>query len=157
MPQFDNLNWLSDEAKQRNADLFSERGPGKTAVTVEEFTPRIRAERATNAASEKEIQDGMIDLLRLTGWLILRVNGGSVAVDDRYVRFAYWYGPGCESDSGISDIIAMKDARCVLVEVKRPDKRGNLSSNQKLFQQAALDAGVEHYVLCSVEELEAIL
>lgn len=121
-------------------------------------------ERATINASEKDIQDAMIDLLRLSGWLVLRVNGGSMVAGDgenekrRYVRFCYWYGPGDEADSGIPDILAFgPDGRAIMVEVKRPDKRGNLSANQQRFQAAAVAVGAEHYVLCDVEELAAVL
>ena len=155
--------WLQNgEMAKHNEELLRpSRHPALKADPVVQYgqpVPRqSRQNEAQTGATEKDIQDAMIDLLLLSGWLVLRVNGGSVAVDNRYVRFAYWYGPGCESDSGISDIIAMRNGRCILVEVKRPDKRGNLSPNQKLFQQAALDSGVEHDVLCSVDELAGVI
>jgi hypothetical protein len=140
------------------------RGPGKTALPiVQAGKPVERAGHATIGASEKDIQDTMIDLLRLSGWLVLRINGGSMTVGDedgakgRYVRFCYWYGPGDEADAGVPDLICSKAGRTMYIEVKRPDKRGNLSPNQQRFQAAAVAVFAEHYVLCGVDELEAVL
>lgn len=172
MTTYTSIDQLPPEYREQAAAQMANKRPSRhpalrADLVVKGGQPVARQSReirAQTGVTEKDIQDAMIDLLRLSGWLVLRINGGSMTVGNeggngrsRYVRFAYWYGPGCESDSGIPDIIAMRNGRCILVEVKRPDKRGNLSAHQRSFQQAAVEVGAEHYVLCSVDELATLL
>lgn len=140
---------------QEDGQKRPSRGPGKRYVTAQEVDARREIRRQT-AATEKDIQDAMVNLLRF-GWLVLRINGGAMEVDGRYVRFAYWYDPNGERNDGIPDLLAFKGNRYLLIEVKRPDKRGNLSPGQVAFQQAAIEVNANHYVLCSVDELQEVI
>lgn len=149
--------YLKNGEMAKNNPEFS-RGPGKTAVViVQNGKPVKREKQPTAGVSEKQIQDAMAALLRY-GWLVVRVNGGAMETEGgRYVRFCYWYDANGERGDGIPDLMAFRGDRYLLIEVKKPDKRDNLSQGQLDFQAAAIEVEASHYVLCSVEELEAVI
>ena len=99
--------------------------------------------------TEADIQKAIIEALLWDGWMIIRVNQGGrhvpvdvlVGTGPRYVRFAYWQTLGIDQqDSGISDVIALKDIfhesfgmqvyapRFLAVEVKATGKAKKLKT-----------------------------
>jgi hypothetical protein len=83
---------------------------------------------------ESEIQAQIRDYLRWNGWTVL------------------YHLQGLGSMRGMSDLQALKDGRCVFIEVKRPG--GRQSEYQKKFQEAVERAGFEYVLAKSVEDVE---
>ena len=124
--------------------------------------------------SEKDIQRVIVEALVWDGWLILRINQGGrhVPVDvlggtgPRYVRFAYWQALGIDQqDSGISDVIAIKDLRglgglaavILAIECKAPGKKANVTDKQQAFLDAIENHGGIALVADSLEDIEPYL
>jgi hypothetical protein len=103
--------------------------------------------------SEAQIQAAIVETLVLDGWLVMRVNGGAMKMDGRYIRFAFWQAQGYpETSKGISDLIAWKPGRPTLfVEVKKPG--GLISTDQELFLDVMTQAGQDAVIAESVEDL----
>ncbi len=117
--------------------------------------------------SEANIQRAIVEALIWDGWLILRINQGARSEDGRYVRFAMWQALGIDQqDSGISDIIAIKDRRTawfnprrtmLAIEVKAPGKKANVTDNQQAFLDAITEHGGISIVADSLEDIQPYL
>ena len=113
--------------------------------------------RQHRAAAESDIQRAIIDALVLDGWLVVRVNsGGATFGDGRYVRFVRWVALGFEeSDAGVADVLAFKDGKGLLVEVKATG--GKVRPSQSRFSSAAEQAGAVYVVAGSIDDLQPYL
>lgn len=75
--------------------------------------------------SEHDVQRQIIEWLRWSGWLVLRINSGAtlheatVTSARRFVRFVDAGDPML----AVSDVLAFKDGMLLAVEVKRPGWR----------------------------------
>lgn len=104
--------------------------------------------------TEKEVQRQCILLLMHSGYLVLRINSGSMMINKRLFR-AYIVENNGKS-AGMSDLLALKGNRALLIEVKK-GKGGKLSRNQNEFIELAERCGVKVHVVKDLEELENIL
>ncbi len=122
--------------------------------------------------NEKDVQKAIVEALIWDVWMILRINQGGRHDGDRYIRFATWQALGIDQqDSGISDVIAMKDidytytgdtgehrVRTVLaIEVKAPGKKGNVTDKQRAFLDSFEEHGGIAIVADSLEDIEPYL
>ena len=57
--------------------------------------------------------------------------------------------------AGVADLVLIHNGRTYFIEVKKPG--GQLSDNQKLFRQRALDCGAEYVVVKSVDDVISAL
>lgn len=120
-------------------------GQGQRAITVDEF-------QAEQPVSEAAVQRAVIDALLLDGYMVLRLNGGGLHVDDRYVEFCRYYYRGQTEAKGLPDLIAMRDGRVILVEMKRP-QGGEQSKAQVRFMDAVEDSGCTYVLARSVDDI----
>ena len=88
----------------------------------------------TIPVKESDIRKQIQDYLRWNGWTVL------------------YHLQGLGSMRGMSDLQALKDGRCVFIEVKRPG--GKQSEVQKKFQEMVEAAGFEYVLAKSVEDVE---
>lgn len=101
--------------------------------------------------TEKQIQNQILDWLRLMGGFVVRINSGAMRGDHKGKR---WYmrfndTPGC------SDILGVWRGRALAVEVKRPG--GKLTEHQERFLDAWQRAGGLAVVADSLDGLRAVL
>ena len=115
--------------------------------------------------TEADVQRAIIEALLYDGWMILRVNQGA-RNDGQYVRFAWWQCLGTDQqDSGISDVIALKNVeygggyfkRLLAVEVKAPGKKKNVTAKQQAFLDAVEEHGGISIVADCLEDIEPYL
>lgn len=99
--------------------------------------------------SEKDIQSGIMKLLALRGYLVIRLNGGGFKEGKRYIQFYRLYGRE-DLQGGLPDIIALKGSQAILIEVK--SKKGTLTRTQKLFHQWAKLHDVKVHVFNSLDD-----
>jgi len=83
---------------------------------------------------ESEIQRRIVAALRAEGWLVIKL-----------IQTTY---------NGIPDLICHRDGRTVYIEIKRPGIAPN--ALQALRHDELRDAGMEVYVLSSVDQLADI-
>lgn len=83
--------------------------------------------------SEAEIQNQIIALLMLKKYLTVRVNSGSIFVGKRLLRCYRIANNG--KSSGFPDIIALKNDRALMIEVK--NSKGKLKESQEDFIRLA--------------------
>ena len=69
----------------------------------------------------------------------------------------YWRKIKFEGQRGCPDCLIAFEGRIVLVELKRPDKRGWLSELQKKQIKRLTDAGIEAHVIDSKDGIDAII
>lgn len=69
----------------------------------------------------------------------------------------YWRKIKFEGQRGCPDCLIAFSGRIVLVELKRPDKKGRLSEIQKRQIKRLTDVGIEALVIDSKDEIDAIL
>lgn len=112
--------------------------------------------------TEAHVQRDCLNLLLSLGFLVIRVNQGSVTQEAtetqarRHVKFATWQAPGfLPQSAGISDILAIEPGcgRLWAIEVKRPGKLTNTTESQRYFLRAATEAGAVSVVVDNVELL----
>lgn len=105
---------------------------------------------------EAAIQDTIAQAFQLDGWVVLRINGGAMHVDGRYVRFVWWAANGYgTSDKGVSDLIVTKGKRTAYIECKA--EGGRQSDAQYMFQAAVEDAGGYYVVARSIDDVSHML
>ena len=85
--------------------------------------------------------------------MVVRINSGAQAVDGRFLRTYTIENNG--RSSGMPDVIAVKDGRWLLLEVKT--NKGRLSDSQQDFHELAATYGIEVHVVRSVEDVQIIL
>ena len=107
--------------------------------------------------TEAQVQQAVIDALLLDGWLILRLNGGAMKVDGRYVAFGIWHYRGQTESAGISDLICTKGGEVLYVECKRPDKTSKQRPAQVRFMDAVEDSGCTYVLARSVDDIAPYL
>jgi hypothetical protein len=96
---------------------------------------------------EKDIQRVIVDWLRLHGAWVVRVNGGAVKIDRRFIRF---------SDTiGCPDVLFCLGGRFCAAEIKRPG--GKLRPAQGECIDAINRAGGVAFVATSVDDVVAAL
>ena len=121
---------------------------------VDEKPERIKRKRtAPPGQSEAEIQKAIVQYLILSKWLVVRINSGAQAVDGRFLRTYTIENNG--RSSGMPDVIAVKDGRWLLLEVKT--SKGRLSESQQDFHQLATAYGVQVHVVRSIDDVEALV
>ena len=69
----------------------------------------------------------------------------------------YWRKIRFEGQRGCPDVLIAFSGRIVLVELKRPDKKGRLSEIQKRQIKKLTDVGIEALVIDSKEEIDALI
>lgn len=102
--------------------------------------------------TEKQIQDSIIAALRLRGYLVVRINANSVKRGDLFMRSYIVYGV---PRGGFPDLLALKDGRAVLLEVKTA--KGKLRPSQEAFAAFAGAHGVAVHVVRSAGEALAAI
>ena len=89
------------------------------------------------ALLEKDILAQIRDYLRLTGWLVIRLNSGAVPARSngrrRFIRFNDT--PGC------SDLLALRGGVVLLAEIKRPGGRAT-AAQQSFLEEVRRHGGL---------------
>ena len=108
---------------------------------------------ADKGPSEATIQSHIMARLRQRRYMVVRFNGGGFKKNGQFV-FNYII-QGLNSSKGFPDVVAFKDGRCYLIEVKT--KTGRLSLFQRNFRDYAVHFGTSVHVVRSVDELDELL
>lgn len=104
--------------------------------------------------TESQIQESIMSRLQMDKWLVIRFNGG--AFKDSYGNYIRSYIiQGIKASAGVPDVIAFKDNRFLMVEVK--DAKGKLTPSQERFKSWAKKFGVTVHVLRHWNEVEPLL
>lgn len=105
--------------------------------------------------SEHKIQDSILDLLRYQGYFCWRNNTGATKYENkqgqsRFIRFG---------QPGFSDIFAIQPGtgKFIALEVKTPKTRNSATRFQLDFIRQVQEKGGIAEVVCSPEEVAAIL
>jgi hypothetical protein len=108
--------------------------------------------------SESDIQNDICTLLISRGFLVVRLNGGGVKIDDkRYFRAYYIKNlPYTYQSSGMPDVVAYKGNMTVFFEVKKNDKM-KPSESQERWIKLCKDYKVNTFVVSSLNEVIEIL
>jgi Holliday junction resolvase len=102
---------------------------------------------------ENEIQKQLLEVLRASGWLAIRMNSGAVKVGSRFIRNYIIHNNG--KSSGFPDIFAIKNGEILLIEVKRAG--GKVSPAQIEFHELVKKHGSKVHVIDNVDNLEKII
>lgn len=81
--------------------------------------------------AESFIQKQIVQTLIKMGFLVIRLNGGAVKTDNRFIR--YYIIENTKKSSGVPDLLVFKNNQCIMFEVK--NEIGKLSDNQKSFKE----------------------
>jgi len=100
--------------------------------------------------SESEVQAQIVQYLMDNDYLTIRVNSFASKVAGRYVRAYYVHG--LNTAKGFPDLLAIKDGRCLLLEIKT--STGKPSSEQLEFSEYAKRRGVVVLTIRSVDDLQ---
>lgn len=109
--------------------------------------------RNKNDKPESHIQDAICKYLNLKKWMVVRLNSSMLRIDNRVVKSYLIYGLGLSS--GMPDVLAFKNNRVLLLEVKSP--KGRISPNQKRVKKYAETRGNNYYIVRSVDDVAGIL
>lgn len=93
--------------------------------------------------SEAQLQTLIVDYLRLRGWVVLETYKGSKR------------GGSVWHTKGMPDVYAVRNGRSVWLEVKT--REGRVGPEQKAVHEALRNAGVECYVVRSLEEVQRLV
>ena len=88
---------------------------------------------------ETIIRNAIRDYLRVKGWSVIRIYQSQF------------------SERGIPDLYALKNGRGIWIEVKTPNPRSKLSSDQEQFGRGIKNYGGEWFVFRSIDECMEIL
>ena len=102
---------------------------------------------------EKEIQSEIISLLRMKGFIVVRLNSGAKQDGKRFIPF--YKICNTNSFAGLPDIVAFNKDRYLLIEVK--SKSGKQRPSQRKFQELCQSKGIEYHIIHSEKELYQIL
>jgi hypothetical protein len=129
--------------------------PQIRAIKADDWSAYIEDRR--KAMTESELQQTIIDTLVFDGWLVLRVNGGGMSLEDRYVVFSRWTALGYgEFTKGVADVLAFRpDAKPLAVECKVG--KNQPTAEQEYFLQAWEQAGGDSIVARQLEDLQPYL
>ena len=108
--------------------------------------------------TENDVKNQVVEYLRMTGWLVLRINSGAVVGQDqnkrRFFWFAKWFTLGKEPQTaGIADILAFKDGRALAIETKRPGSENRITEAQREFLATWADHGGQWCVVSRLDDL----
>ena len=103
---------------------------------------------------ESEVQKQVMTYLVATGYLVVRVNSIVSVGSNKYKR-SYRIENNGES-SGFPDVLAMKQGKCMLLEIKAGDG-GTVSEKQKDFIELAGQKGVDVHVISDLEQVIEIV
>ena len=104
--------------------------------------------------TETVLQNQIAKLLIASGYVVVRVNSGMFKLDKRYIRAYIIKNNG--SSSGLPDLIAFKENKYIMLEVKKPGK-GKISDSQKTFDKLAEFHRLNYYVVDSLNQVEFLL
>lgn len=123
------------------------------AQTLAQFNEAM-AERRMSKVTESDLQQSIIDALTYDGWLVLRVNGGGMSLEDRYVVFGRWTALGYgEFTKGVADVMAFQPGVAPLaIECKVGDNQPTVE--QGYFLEAWEQAGGVSIVARRLEDLQ---
>lgn len=106
--------------------------------------------------TEADIQKDILTRLFNRGWVAIRFNSGTSKTSGGNFLRSYWIaGMDVQPSAGLPDVIAFKDGKHLLLEVK--NEKGKLSDAQKRFQSVAARRGETVHVVRSWEEVEQIV
>ena len=103
--------------------------------------------------SEADIQDTIQDYLVLTGWLVMRINGGRASRSLAYYRWTA--GTMGSKTTGVADLLAWRDGVCLAVECKAPG--GKVNSSQVMCLGEAAARGMMAVVAHSLADVQAAI
>jgi hypothetical protein len=115
--------------------------------------PKKTAKKKSNP--ERIIQDDCLKFLKEKGWLPIRFNSSMIISNESGIPIRSYLIYGLGMSSGLSDIIAFKDDRYLMIEVKA--EKGKLNENQLKFQKHCIENGLKYFVVHSVAELNDLL
>lgn len=114
-----------------------------------------KTRKKKNKNEEHKLQDTLLQILNLNGWLAVRLNSGMMKTEaGNYFRAYTIYGAGVSS--GLPDIIAFRGNKYLFLEVKKDEKQ-KLNANQLKFQQYSNAKGLPYYVIYNIDQLQIIL
>lgn len=123
----------------------SERGGGGGGLLVTQDIP------------ESTIQENIMRTLFDAGWLVVRINSGSMKMSGGgFLRAYRVFGmEECDASAGMPDVVAFKGRRALLIEVK--DRLGQLRDTQVRFIEHAQKFGVKVELCRSWEEAKRLV
>lgn len=101
--------------------------------------------------TEKQIQDAVLDTLRLHGAVAIRVNNGMIPLEYKGRRRVF---RGTDTQ-GVADILACYRGKFLAIEVKRPG--GKQRPTQLEFQASIDRAGGSYFVVTDWRQVGQIL
>ncbi len=115
-----------------------------------------------NLQTEKQLQHSIVETLNYSGALCWITNAGQARMKYTLKRAGPFQGQAREyfvrfGPAGMSDIIGIYKGRFLAIEVKLPERRGNVTAIQQNFIDNIKDWGGITGVATSVEEALAIL
>jgi len=113
-------------------------------------TNRPRKQPARNVIPpplEEDIKKSIIEYLRLHRWF-------PSVIKEHWNRNSRHEGTGSFSEPGIPDVVAIKDGRVVMLEIKRPPPYGVVRNSQREWHGNWLAHGGEVYVVCSIDDVK---
>jgi len=96
---------------------------------------------------EKEIQASIVEYLLRLGWF-------TSVIKEHWNRDKSGKGKGQFSTPGIPDVVAIKDGRVLMLEVKRPPPYGRVSDDQREWHGKWLAHGGEVHVVRSIDDVK---
>lgn len=99
--------------------------------------------------TESEIQNEILDYLTDSGYLTTRIN----TIKNGYRRSYKVHNT--KKCAGFPDILAIKDNRALLIEVK--DHKGQQKKSQKDFEKVCSQTGNDYYVVRSLLDVKNII
>lgn len=109
--------------------------------------------------TENTVKNAIIDYLRRSGWLVLRVNSGAITQQDkgkkRFFNFAKWFVLGeSPQTAGVSDILALHPYYPPLaIETKTPERKNNVSEAQDKFLAEWREHGGVTIIASSIDDV----
>lgn len=105
---------------------------------------------------ESQLQLAMVHELRAYGFAVVRINSAKRKTDAGHWMSAYHiYGLGKDAAKGFPDLVAFKDNRMLLVEVKKPG--GKLRTSQEKAKAHFESCGNSYFVVDSLKDLQNII
>jgi Holliday junction resolvase len=105
---------------------------------------------------EGKILSEIFEYLKMTGWLVLRINSGS---SQPSVHFYHWAFQEYDKKltTGVSDLIAGKDGKTLAIECKAPGKNVKPDSTQAVFLFEAHKHGWIPILATCVEDVQEVV
>ena len=101
--------------------------------------------------TEHEIQNQIIDYLKTTNWLVIRING----VNRGKIKSYYVYNGSENAQKGLPDLLIMKKGKCIGLEIKTAT--GKQSEDQKIIEKWFKMQEIEYYVIKSLNDVINVL